>query len=140
MTDPHGVGSKKVEVGIVARDAQTMAEFYERVLGLTFVGDLDFTGGTMRRFIHGDTIVKLVSTAEPPALSNPPNGPAGNASGLRYLTLQVDDVEMMVQRCLGAGRLVPVPAFEFQPGVMVAMVEDPEGNWVELVQAPAAGS
>jgi hypothetical protein len=24
--------------------------------------------------------------------------------------------------------------FEFEPGVVVAIVEDPEGNWVELIQ------
>jgi catechol 2,3-dioxygenase-like lactoylglutathione lyase family enzyme len=131
------VGSKKVEVGIVVRDAQAMAEFYEGVLGLEFVGDLDFAGGTMRRFAHGDAVVKLVSTAEPPDLTNPPDGPAGNASGLRYLTLRVDNVEETLQRCLGAGRRVPVSTFEFQPGVFVALVEDPEGNWVELVQEPA---
>lgn len=141
MADTHGVGDVKVEVGVVVRDADAMAAFYGDVIGLPYVGDLEFGGGSMRRYAHGDAVVKLVSTAEPPALSNPPNGPAGGASGasgVRYLTLQVDDVEETVKRCLDAGRTVPVPRFEFQPGVFIAMVEDPDGNWVELVQPPAA--
>lgn len=138
MADTHAVGSAKVEVGVVVRDAPTMAAFYGDVLGLEYVGDLDFPGGTMRRYAHGDAVVKLVSTDEPPALANPPGGPAGGASGLRYLTVLVDDVEAMTQRCLGAGHAVPVPTFEFEPGTFVALVEDPEGNWVELAQPPAA--
>jgi predicted enzyme related to lactoylglutathione lyase len=43
-------------------------------------------------------------------------------------------VEQVVQRCVAAGRAVPMPTCEFQPGVPVAIVEDPEGNWVELAQ------
>jgi len=133
----HGVGGAKVEVGVVVRDAEAMADFYGDVMGLEYVGDLDFPGGTMRRYAHGDAVVKLVSTGEPPTLSNPPLGPAGGASGLRYLTLQVDNVEETVKRCLDSGHSVPVPTMEFQPGVFIAMVEDPDGNWVELAQAQA---
>jgi predicted enzyme related to lactoylglutathione lyase len=136
VADTHEVGDVKVEVGVVVRDADAMAAFYGDVIGLQYVGDLDFAGGTMRRYAHGDAVVKLVSTAEPPTLSNPPNGPAGGASGLRYLTLQVDDVEATVKRVSDAGHAVPVPTFEFEPGVFVSLVEDPEGNWVELVQQP----
>ena len=138
MADAHGVGDVKVEVGVVVRDADAMAAFYGDVIGLQYVGDLEFGGGRMRRYAHGDAVVKLVATDAPPELSNPPNGPAGDASGVRYLTLQVDDVEATVKRCVDAGRPVPVPRFEFQPGVFIAMVEDPDGNWVELVQPPAA--
>ena len=138
MAERTDVGTAKVEVGIVVRDADAMAGFYRDVVGLEYVGDLDFPGGTMQRFAHGDAVVKLVRTEEPPQLTNPPLGPAGGASGLRYLTLQVDSVEAGVARCLAAGRSVPVPMFDFQPGVPVAIVEDPEGNWIELVQPPAS--
>jgi catechol 2,3-dioxygenase-like lactoylglutathione lyase family enzyme len=138
VADTHGVGMAKVEVGIVVRDADAMTAFYRDLLGLEYVGDLDFPGGSMRRYAHGDAVVKLVTTGEPPTLTNPPNGPAGGASGLRYLSLLVDDVEATVKRCLDAGHSVPVPTFEFEPGIFVALVEDPEGNWVELAQPPVA--
>ena len=88
MADAHGVGDVKVEVGVVVRDADAMATFYGDVIGLQYVGDLEFGGGRMRRYAYGDAVVKLVSTDAPPELSNPPNGPAGGASGVRYITLQ----------------------------------------------------
>jgi predicted enzyme related to lactoylglutathione lyase len=128
------LGEAKVEVGVVVRDADAMAAFYGDVLGLEEVDGFDFTGGSMRRFLHGDAIVKLVSTAAPPETSNPPNGPAGGAAGLRYLSVAVDDLDATLARCEEAGGPVPVPKMEFRPGVLIAMVEDPDGNWVELVQ------
>jgi glyoxylase I family protein len=134
MADVDAVGTAKVEVGVVVRDAEAMGAFYGDLLGLTRVSDLDFGGGTMRRYAHGDAIVKLVSVGEP-KLSNPPNGPAGDASGLRYLSIVVDDLDGVLERCLARGRTVPVPKMEFAPGTFIAMVEDPEGNWVELVES-----
>jgi predicted enzyme related to lactoylglutathione lyase len=129
------LGEAKVEVGVVVRDADAMAAFYGDVLGLEEVPGFDFTGGSMRRFAHGDAIVKLVSTAQAPELSNPPNGPAGNAAGVRYISIAVDDLDATLERCAAAGGAVPVPKMEFRAGVHIAMVEDPEGNWVELVQS-----
>ena len=32
-----------------------------------------------------------------------------------------------------------MPVFEYAPGMPVAMVEDPEGNWVELIQPAPNG-
>lgn len=55
-------------------------------------------------------------------------------AGLRYLTLLVDDVAAMVDACVAEGCPVAVPVFEFEPGVHVGIVEDPDGNWVGLVQ------
>ena len=107
MADAHGVGDVKVEVGVVVRDADAMATFYGDVIGLQYVGDLEFGGGRMRRYAYGDAVVKLVSTDTPPELSNPPNGPAGGASGVRYLTLKVDDVEETVKRCVDRGDRSP---------------------------------
>jgi predicted enzyme related to lactoylglutathione lyase len=78
--------------------------------------------------------VKLVSMGTPPELSNPPNGPAGNAAGVRYISVAVDDLDAALGRCAAAGGPVPVPKMEFRPGVNIAMVEDPEGNWIELVE------
>ena len=135
MSNSDRLGEAKIEVGIVVRDADAMAAFYGDVLGLEEVPGFDFAGGSMRRYAHGDAVVKLVSTSPPPELSNPPNGPAGGAAGVRYLSIVVDDVAATVQRCEDAGRAVPVPTMEFRPGISIAMVEDPDGNWVELVSS-----
>ncbi len=33
-----------------------------------------------------------------------------------------------------AGYKIPVPAKVIRPGVTIAMLEDPDGNWLELLQ------
>jgi predicted enzyme related to lactoylglutathione lyase len=88
----------------------------------------------MKRFVHGDAVVKLLQFEETPQVGNPPGGPTGGATGLRYLTVRIGDVEQGVRRCIAAGHAVAMPTFEFQPGMLVAIVEDPEGNWVELTE------
>src|SRR4026208_2076660 len=134
MANEEPMRSGKVEVGIVVKDLDAATEFYGAVLGLEYIGDLALPGGNMKRFLHGDAVIKLLQFDEVPQLANPPSGPLGGATGLRYVTVQVDRVAESVERCLAAGRAVPIPTFEFHPGVPVAMVEDPEGNWVELMQ------
>jgi predicted enzyme related to lactoylglutathione lyase len=125
-------------VGIVVKDLDAAIEFYGGLLNLEYIGEIELPGGIMKRFGHGDAVVKVLWFDEGQELSNPPGGPAGGATGLRYLTLQVGDVAETLDQCVVAGRTVAMPLFEFQPGLPVAIVEDPEGNWVELTQPPGA--
>ena len=46
----------------------------------------------------------------------------------------VRDLEGMVRRFEDAGDTIAVPLTEIRPGVRIAMIEDPDGNWLELVQ------
>ena len=43
-------------------------------------------------------------------------------------------------RVLRGALPVPVALFEYQPGMPIAVVEDPDGNWVELIQARTPGA
>ena len=43
-------------------------------------------------------------------------------------------LEEAVKACEDAGYKITVPVTEFRPGVTISMIEDPDGNWVELVQ------
>jgi len=40
-----------------------------------------------------------------------------------------------VAACQAGGYTVAVAPREIRPGVRIAMVEDPDGNWVEFLQA-----
>ena len=58
----------------------------------------------------------------------------GQASGYRYWTMIVDNLEDIVDECVRAGRDVVVPIKEIRKAVWIAIVADPDGNLVEFVR------
>jgi catechol 2,3-dioxygenase-like lactoylglutathione lyase family enzyme len=86
----------------------------------------------MHRLLCGDSLIKLVAVDQVPATAAP--GGIGGASGYRYFTITVSNLAEMVQTCQAAGHPVPLPEREIRPGVRIAMVADPDGNWVEFLQ------
>ena len=61
-----------------------------------------------------------------------PAGPFQRATGVRWITLDVDDIDAVMARC--AGRPVQLPVTELRPGLRVSIIEDPDGNAIELVE------
>ncbi len=123
-----------VEIGVVTTNLDAMVDFYENFLGLPHQGDLDFPGGTMKRYSIGNNVLKLVTLDEPPAAPVAPGGGAAQA-GIRYLTLVVTNVSETSRQVNAAGYRVAQPLAEFAPvpGMGWMFVTDPDGNWVELV-------
>ena len=123
-----------VEIGVVTTNLDAMVDFYENFLGLPHQGDLDFPGGTMKRYSIGDNVLKLVTLDEPPAAPVAPGGGSAQA-GIRYLTLVVTNVSETSRQVNAAGYRVAQPLAEFAPvpGMGWMFVTDPDGNWVELV-------
>ncbi len=124
-----------IEVGLVTTNRDAMVGFYEGYLGLTHQADLDFPGGSMKRYAVGANVVlKLVSYDEPPAASAVAGGGRAQA-GIRYITLVVADVRDAARQAAEAGHAVveEPTAFPAVPGMGWCFVADPDGNWVELV-------
>jgi predicted enzyme related to lactoylglutathione lyase len=48
--------------------------------------------------------------------------------------MTVSNLAEVVRACANAGATVPMSEREIRPGVRIAMVTDPDGNWVELLQ------
>jgi catechol 2,3-dioxygenase-like lactoylglutathione lyase family enzyme len=65
MADGDVLRVGKVEVGIVVKDLDATTAFPRDVLGLEYIGELDLPGGTMKRFAHGDAVVKSSSSSSP---------------------------------------------------------------------------
>ena len=110
------------------------ASIGDEVPRLPFVRGVDRVRG--RTVLYGDTIIKIIGFDTPPELSGP-GGMMAGVTGFRYVTFAVDDVAAMQKKFEDAGYNVAVPAFEFRPGLFIAIVEDPDGNWVEFVPADA---
>lgn len=123
-----------IEIGLVTTNLGPMVDFYEKFLGLPYQGDLDFPGGTMKRYAVGNNVLKLVTLDEPPAApAAPGGGPA--AAGIRYYTLVVSNVTTAAEQVKDAGYEIAQELAEFAPvpGMGWMFVADPDGNWVELV-------
>jgi len=125
---------ESVDLGIVTRDLAPMVAFYRDVLGLTDLGESRSIVGTMHRLACGSSAIKLVRPDPPPPAVAPP-GAVGAATGYRYWTISVPDLAEVLRACEDAGRPVVLPPTVARPGVTVAMVEDPDGNLVEFLQA-----
>jgi predicted enzyme related to lactoylglutathione lyase len=124
-----------IDLGINVSDGDAALAFYRDTLGLEFSATIPLPGGggVMHRLLCGDSLIKLVVMDEKPSAVNPPGGPRG-AIGTRYWTISVSNLEEIVERCEKAGYKVPMPVREARPGVTIAMVEDPDGNYVEFLQ------
>lgn len=124
-----------IEVGLVTTNRDAMVEFYEGYLGLPHQTDLDFPGGSMKRYAVGANVVlKLVSYDVAPQTPAVPGGGRAQA-GIRYITLVVADVRDAARQASDSGyAVVEEPsAFPAVPGMGWCFVADPDGNWVELV-------
>jgi glyoxylase I family protein len=126
-----------IDLGIVTRNRAAMVAFYRDTLGFDDLGESQSIVGTMHRLMCGTSGIKLVTPNEPPAADAPPGGiPA--ATGYRYWTISVPDLSEVLSACEAAGHPIVLPPTEARPGVTVAIVEDPDGNWVEFLQAAPA--
>ena len=124
-----------IDLGIVITDSERSLDFYCGVLGLEHIIDMPMPiggGGTMHRLSCGDTVIKLVNLATRPEQGR--GGGPGGATGLRYFTISVSNLLAAVDAAEAAGVIVAVPPTVVREGVTITMLEDPDGNWVELIQ------
>ncbi len=134
---PVKLAKDSIDLGIIARDGPAMVTFYRDVLGFIEEPQTPFPGGgVMHRLRCGTSLIKVVVPKEAPKLSPAP-GPIPAASGYRYWTMIVSNLEEIVATCQKAGRKLPVPITQVRPGVRIAIVEDPDGNLVEFVDMAA---
>ena len=124
-----------IDIGIVTNNGESMLAFYRDTLGLEFEATIPMPGGgTMHRFKVGESIVKIVEAEPRPEVDAPPGGIRG-ATGYRYWTIWVNDIAGAIGEIENAGSKVVVPVKEIRPGVTIAIVEDPDGNWLELLES-----
>jgi catechol 2,3-dioxygenase-like lactoylglutathione lyase family enzyme len=123
----------RLDLGIVIRDSEASLRFYRDTLGLEHLDSLEFPHAVMHRLKWGTSLVKLTRLHDVPTASNPAGGHQA-ATGLRYCTLTVHDLDGLLLCCEESGYKIVVPRTEARPGVVVAFVEDPDGNPVEFLQ------
>jgi catechol 2,3-dioxygenase-like lactoylglutathione lyase family enzyme len=127
---------ESLDIGIVTNDAEPMLAFYRDLVGLVSAGEAPVPGGQSYRLRFGASTVKLLALRKPLPVRSPTGGIYAS-TGCRYWTFAVPDVEKIVAACLAAGHPIAVGVTEYEPGKRMAIVEDPDGNWVEFVDERA---
>ena len=122
-----------IEVGVVTTNTEAMVAFYEGFLGLEFQGEVEFPGGSQRRYALGKNVVKLVTYEPPPPVPTAPGGGRAQA-GTRYFTIGVNNLRALADEFEASEYDVVEPVTEFAPvpGMGWMFVADPDGNWIEL--------
>ena len=113
-----------------------MREFYGEVLGLSVLPETALGGGQMIRYPVGASEVKLFPVAPSPANT----AGIADAAGVRLLTFFYADEVAVTQRFAAHGRSAPsfAPTTSHAGAKSAALVQDPDGEWVELVVVPGA--
>ena len=121
------------DIGAVTTNVQQMLAFYTGPLGFTKLEEIPFPGtGVLHRLKVGEAFFKLMAPEKVPAASAPGGGITG-ATGFRYVTFAVTNLDETVESCRTFGAKVIVPPRALRPGVRMSMVADPDGNTVELL-------
>lgn len=120
-----------VDFGIVVSNISKSLDFYQGLLGLEKTEELPTPFGTLHRLHFGKSDIKLIDPKEVP-----PAGVIGleKQLGIRYMTFVINDISTICAELKDKGVEFTIPETEFRPGVRIAMVKDPDGNIVELVQ------
>lgn len=122
-----------LDVGLVSSDAERLLRFYEGVAGFERQPGVTLPNiGTIHRLACGHSILRVLVPTTPP---EPDRAASFSArAGIRYLTLEVEDVDAATEAVRRFGGSVTLPPFELRPGRRVAQVADPDGNMIELGQ------
>jgi catechol 2,3-dioxygenase-like lactoylglutathione lyase family enzyme len=132
------VAKDAIDLGIVTTNGEAMLAFYRDVLGFKHEGDIAMEHVSikvMHRLWFGKSLIKLVVPVKDPGVRAAPGGIQGG-TGYRYWTMTIHNLDEVLSAVQAAGQKIVRPRTEVRPGVVIGMVEDPDGNWVEFIQAP----
>jgi len=125
-------------VVLYVRDVERARAFYRDVLGFVHEGDvaMEHLGiKVMHRLLFGRSLIKLIVPVQDPGAPPAPGGIQGG-TGYRYFTMTVHNLDEVLSAVKAAGQNIVRPGTEVRPGVVIGMVEDPDGNLLEFIQAP----
>lgn len=115
--------------GMKVADIERSTAFYTECIGLR--KGATFANGTMQQLMGGESEVpSLLLVNRTPGAADPAIG-----AGVEKVVIACDDLAATYERVLAAGGTsVSEPGGGEVPGLTVAMVQDPDGYTVELVQ------
>jgi predicted enzyme related to lactoylglutathione lyase len=126
------VAVQRVDVGLVSTD-EALVDFYADVFELERLPPVTAGPGVVHRLRAPGMVLKVMVPKRPPAAAEPVRTFFA-VTGLRYLTLAVTDLDGVIDRAAPRGGNVQHGPVEVGGGVRIAVLADPDGNAVELVE------
>jgi hypothetical protein len=123
---------RDVDIGFVSAST-ALVDFYAAVLDTEPQEPRVFPFASVHRVACGPVTVKVMVPAERPDAQAETTA-FWDVGGLRYLTLWVDDLDVLVDRWKRNGGTITSPPAILRPGVRSALLSDPDGNAVEAMQ------
>ncbi|HXA33538.1 MAG TPA: VOC family protein [Acidimicrobiales bacterium] len=139
------------DVGIVVRNGPRALALYQGALGLEMEYQVPLPdGGVLYRLLCGGSVLKIFAPLHPPGpaprrqtdlpfatLADLVEG-CTRSLGYCYIALTVPNLTEVYAACMGLGCRPVFALAPSRPGTELAVIEDLDGNWVELVGHPDA--
>jgi predicted enzyme related to lactoylglutathione lyase len=123
-----------LDAGLVTCNEAAAVRFYSDVLGLTQAGEVSIAGvGVIKRYQVGDSILRILVAAQEPPLKGSTDGFLSQ-TGLRYITLTIANLDDTIAAVKASEFKVSIDIMALRPGTRTAMVEDADGNTIELME------
>jgi catechol 2,3-dioxygenase-like lactoylglutathione lyase family enzyme len=115
----------------VVSDIRKSLDFYQGTLGLEMTQEVQTPYGTVHRLRFGTSLIKVMDPKQVP-----PAGPVGldKQLGIRFLSFTIRDLGRVCAVLEQSGVELTMPATQVLPDTRVAMIKDPDGNIIELVE------
>jgi catechol 2,3-dioxygenase-like lactoylglutathione lyase family enzyme len=132
--------------GFVVRDRAAALTFYRDALGLDVVSEYERQGAAIDRVVGyegthlksalldlgGGHMLELIQYVSPSPEARPTD--ERNVIGAAHIAMLVKDIASLSEKLVAAGAAVINPPTELAPGRLACYLQDPDGNWLELVQ------
>ena len=126
--------SKAIDIGIVTSNKESMLNFYENILGFTNEVQIPFPGlGTVNKISYGIGYIKVLVLDDKPSNTSP-IGDFSTSNGIRYITINLSNLDELITICSKNNVTIINSGMTIRPGVTVALIQDPDGNLIELMQ------
>ena len=132
--------------GFVVRDVDKALAFYRDVVGLELVNRYQRTGPAIGQVVgyeealleianmesNGDHILELIQYVSPPPGPRPTE--ERSVLGGTHLCMLVDDIDETFRNLTDNGAVGMNPPASVAPGRRACYMQDPDGNWIELLE------
>ena len=125
--------SDTIDIGMVTVNDQEMLHFYQNVLGFEKEIEIPFPGiGVVNKLNYGAGFIKILVLEKKPLNINP-TGDFLTSNGIRYLTINLSNLDEILDTCKTHNINIINPGTIIRPVVTVALITDPDGNIIELM-------